>query len=157
MCGDQLLNVTFSFLSAGCIRWTGFVPIRVSCRRHRRRVGGLSMLYKVNWNSNHCLFSELPSASTKYNIPELQSQLTHWSLKYQGVQRPNLLSLRWLRFDCGTGTLDGFKGTVSHWLLPWVVFSSISVEQMLVGLQKQLIHNFVFPHLGLLLVLIIII
>ena len=32
---------------------------------HRRRVTGLSMLYKVNLNSNHCLFSELPSASTR--------------------------------------------------------------------------------------------
>ena len=26
-CGGQLLNVTFSFLSARCIRWPGFVPI----------------------------------------------------------------------------------------------------------------------------------
>ena len=32
---------------------------------HQRRVAGLSMLYKVNSNSNHCLFSELPSASTR--------------------------------------------------------------------------------------------
>ena len=31
-CGGQLLNVTFSFLSAMCIRWPGFVPIKVSCR-----------------------------------------------------------------------------------------------------------------------------
>ena len=28
---------------------------------HRRHVAGLSMLYKVNSNSNHCLFSELLS------------------------------------------------------------------------------------------------
>ena len=32
---------------------------------HRRRVAGLSMLYKVKLNSNHCLFSEVPSASTR--------------------------------------------------------------------------------------------
>ena len=32
---------------------------------HRRRVARLSMLYKVNANSQHCLFSELPSASTR--------------------------------------------------------------------------------------------
>ena len=32
---------------------------------HRRRVVGLSMLYKVNSNSNHCRFSELPSAFTR--------------------------------------------------------------------------------------------
>ena len=31
---------------------------------HRRRVAGLSMLYKVNSNSNYCLFSLLLSAST---------------------------------------------------------------------------------------------
>ena len=32
---------------------------------YRRRVVGLSLLYKANSNSNHCLFSELPSASTR--------------------------------------------------------------------------------------------
>ena len=32
--------------------------------RHRSRVAGLNMLYKVNSNYNHCLFSELPSAFT---------------------------------------------------------------------------------------------
>ena len=31
---------------------------------HRRRVARLSMLHKVILNSNHCLFSELPYAST---------------------------------------------------------------------------------------------
>ena len=31
----------------------------------RRNVVGLSMLYKVNSNSIHCLFIELPSASTR--------------------------------------------------------------------------------------------
>ena len=30
---------------------------------HRRHVAALCMLYKVNSNSNHCLFSELKSAS----------------------------------------------------------------------------------------------
>ena len=60
-CVGQLLNVAFSFLSARCIRWPGFVLIRVSFRCHRRRVANLSMLYKSNSNFNHCLFSELPS------------------------------------------------------------------------------------------------
>ena len=32
---------------------------------HRRHVAALCMLCKVNLNSNHCLFSELPSASVK--------------------------------------------------------------------------------------------
>ena len=32
---------------------------------HRRHVAALCMFYKVNSNSNHCLFSELPSASVR--------------------------------------------------------------------------------------------
>ena len=32
---------------------------------HRRRVAWLSMLYKLNSNSNHCLFSQLSSAPTR--------------------------------------------------------------------------------------------
>ena len=32
---------------------------------HRHRVAALCMLYKVNSNSNHCLFGELPSASVR--------------------------------------------------------------------------------------------
>ena len=32
---------------------------------HRRRVSGFSMLYKINSNSNHSMFSDLPSVSTK--------------------------------------------------------------------------------------------
>ena len=32
---------------------------------HRRRVARLSMFYKVNANSDHCLFIELPTASTR--------------------------------------------------------------------------------------------
>ena len=49
------------------------------------------MLYMLNLNSNHCLFSELPSASTiEFDLPELRQQLIYWSLNYQGVERPNL-------------------------------------------------------------------
>ena len=95
---------------------------------HRRRVAGLRMLYKVNSNSNHCLFSELPSASTRVRHAKLRQQLIHWSLKYQGVERPNLQGLSCLvRFECGmafptlcltperwTGTLD-WKGADNRW------------------------------------------
>ena len=35
---------------------------------HRRRVAGLSMSYKVNSNSNYCLFSELPYASCRVRL-----------------------------------------------------------------------------------------
>ena len=64
-CGGQLLNVTFSFLSERCIRWPGFVPIRISCR----------CAIDVVWQGLVCftrlirtpiiLFSELPSAPTR--------------------------------------------------------------------------------------------
>ena len=38
----------------------------------------------------------------EFDIPELQPQLIHCSLKYQGVERPNMLGLScWLRFECG--------------------------------------------------------
>ena len=92
-------------MSAKCIRWPGFVPIRVFLLLcHRRRVAGLSMLYKVNSNSNYCLFSELPSASTRVRTcrPRFECGMTFLTL-----------------FD--PGTLDGFKGAVNRWLLPWVV------------------------------------
>ena len=58
---------------------------------HRRREAGLSMLYKINSNSNHCLSASFYLLLLEFDIPELQPQLIHWSLKYQGVERPNLL------------------------------------------------------------------
>ena len=54
---------------------------------HWRHVAALWMLYKVNSNSNHCLFGELPSASVRVR---LRLWLIHWSLKYKGVERLNL-------------------------------------------------------------------
>ena len=57
---------------------------------HRRRVAMLVMLYKVNSNSNHRLFSELNLLRLEFDIVELRPRLIHWSLKYQGVERPNL-------------------------------------------------------------------
>ena len=44
-----------------------------------------------------------------------------------------------------TGTLDGLKGAVNRWLLPQLYFLQFSVAQVLVGLRKKLINNFVFP------------
>ena len=43
-----------------------------------------------------------------------------------------------------TGTLDEFKGAVNHRCRPEFVFQ-FSVEQIIVGLRKQFINNFVFP------------
>ena len=69
---------------------------------HRRCIAGPSMLYKVNANSNDCLFSELPSLSTRVQHPELWPQLIHWRLKYQRVECPNLQGVSSKhRFECG--------------------------------------------------------
>ena len=43
-----------------------------------------------------------------------------------------------------TGMLDGSKGAVNRWLLPRVCFF-FSVAQVLMGLGKQFLTNFVFP------------
>ena len=119
-CGGLLLYVIFSLSSATCIRciseflvvvYQSFLSL---C--HRRHVATLSMLYKVNSNSNHCLFSELPSVSAR--VRHL------WN------------SLPYIVFD--TGKLDVFKGAVNSWLLPWVVFFSFSHRRCLWGCEIYL-------------------
>ena len=120
---------------------------------HRRHVVGLSML-KVNSNSNHCLFSELPSAFTR--VRQTRPAAAAHPLEFEVSRcrksqfaRSFLPAQVWMwnyipytAFD--TRTLDGFKGAVNRWLLPWAVFS-FSVAQVLVRLRKQFINNFVFP------------
>ena len=84
---------------------------------HRRHVAGLCMLHKVNSNSNRCLFCELPSASSivRYTRATAADHL-NLSLKYQGVELPNLQGVSCRpKFEYGivptlfyTGTLDVF-------------------------------------------------
>ena len=62
---------------------------------HRRHAAALCMLYKVNSNSNHCLFSELPTASVRVRHTELQLQAAAHPLELEvsrcnRVERPNL-------------------------------------------------------------------
>ena len=95
---------------------------------HRRHVAALCMLYKVNSNSNHCLFSELPSASVSVrNTPaasashplqfEVSRRRTSQFAKcFLPAQTRVWNDLQYIVFD--TGTLDGFKGAVKRWLLP---------------------------------------
>ena len=136
-CGRQLLNVAFSGLNARCIRWPSFVPIRVSwhcvvwlgivcCTRFIRT------LITVCSRSFHLLLLE-------FDIPELRPQLIHWSLKYQGVARPNLkgISCR-LRFECGM-TFPTLCLTQERWMgsrVPPSVLFSFSVAKVLVGFRK---------------------
>ena len=45
-----------------------------------------------------------------------------------------------------TGTQDGSKGVVNHWLLPLVVLSSVSVAQVLVGFAKAIYKPLCLSH-----------
>ena len=97
--GCQLLNLTVSFLRARCIRSIGFYRFLSFC--HRRHVAGRIMLYKVNSNSNHCRVRELRSASTRVRHTRAAAA-AHPLVKYQGVERPNLLDLSCrIMFECG--------------------------------------------------------
>ena len=44
-----------------------------------------------------------------------------------------------------TGTLDGFKGAVNRWLLPWVVFSSVFRGRGACGVAKAIYKQLCFP------------
>ena len=95
---------------------------------HRLRVAGLSMLFKVNSNSNHCLSSELPSASSRvrqirasaaahlleFEVSMCRMSKFAWSFLPAEVRLWN--DLPYTVFD--TGTLDGFKGAVYRCFLP---------------------------------------
>ena len=125
----HLLNVTFSFLSARCIRWPVFVPIRVSCR----------CVIDVVWLGLVCstrLIRTLTTVSSEgfdllpleFDIPELRPQLIHWSFEVSRCRTCQFVrsslppqvrmwnDLPYTVFD--TGTLDEFTGAVNRWLLP---------------------------------------
>ena len=121
---------------------------------HRRRVAGHSMLYKINLNSNHCLFSELPSASTR--VGHTRSAAATFSLKYEVTRcRASQFARSFLPTEVRmwndlsytgieTGTLDGFEGAVNRWLLPRVEFSSVCFS----GCESNY-EQLCFSHLGL--------
>ena len=108
-----LLNVIFSFSSSWCIRRPGFALIGVTCRCQ-------CMVYEVNSNANHCMFSELSRCRT--------SQFARCFLPAQARMRNNLT---YAVFD--TGTLYVFYGVVNRWLLPGVVFFSFPWRRCLWG------------------------
>ena len=111
---------------------------------HRRHVAGLCTLDKVNSNSNHCLFSELPPAVTRvrYTRATLAAHLLVFKVSIcrtsqfsrcflpAHVRKSN--ELLYTVFE--TGTLEGFKEAVKSLLLPRVVFFQFPVAQVLVGL-----------------------
>ena len=95
---------------------------------HRRCATRLSLLYKVNSSSNYCLFSELPSASTRVRHSRAAAathplefevsrcRMSQFARSFLPAQDRLWNNLSYTVFD--TGTLDGFKGAVNRWLLP---------------------------------------
>ena len=134
---------------------------------HRRHVASLCMAYKVNWNSNHCLYSELPSVSVR--VRQNRAAAAAHPLEFE-VSRCRtsqfarcFLSAQarvWNDLPCtlfDTRTLDGFKGAQSLVILyiPEFVFQFFVAQ---VHVAKVIYKQFCFSHLGLcLLVLKIII
>ena len=113
------------------------------------------MLLKVNSKSHHCLFGDLPSDSNRVQHTELRQQLIHFSLKYQGVERPNLLDLSCrLRFKCGM-TFPTLCLTPERWMgsgmqeavgyFPELCFLQVSEAQLLVGLRTAIYKQLCFP------------
>ena len=130
------------------------------------------MLIKLSWQLNiqyicyvktliHLLLLE-------FDIPELWLQLIHLSLKYQGVERPNLqgVSCR-RRFECGMTRWPSLhclwyqnsEWVQACWLLPWVMFYFVFCVTGACGVAKAT-YKQLFSHLGpvqLVLIIIIII
>ena len=149
LCGSRLLNVTFSFLSARCIRWPGFFPIRVSCRCGSDVVwlGLLCCTRFIRTLITGCSAS-FHLLLREFHILELRPLLIHWSLKYQSVERPNLLGLTSrLTFEYGM-TFPSLCLTPVRWMGSMVqstvgcfselCFLQFSVVQVLVGCDSNL-------------------
>ena len=154
-CGGQLLNVIFSFMSARRIWWPGFVPIRVFVDVSSASCAKISILYKVNSNSYRCLFSELPSASSRVRhtrdaaaahpleFEASRCRTTSFARSFLPAQVRLWNDLPYTVFD--TGTLDGFKGAVNPWLL---VFCNFPWRRCLWG-SEGIYKRLCFSHLSL--------
>ena len=121
------MSPSASWAPARCIRWPGFVLIRVSCRC----VIDVMLLSWISCTRSiqtliTVFFASLHLLPLKIDILELRPQRNHCSLKYQGAERPNLqcVSCR-PRFVCRMTSpklsfipeiwLYGFKGAVNRW------------------------------------------
>ena len=134
---------------------------------HRRYLALLCMLYKVNSNSNHSLFRDLPSASSRvrhtraaaaahpFEFKESRCCTSLFARSFLPAQVQMWSDLPYTVFD--TGTLDGFKGAVDRWLLPCIVFCSVFRDINACGVAKAIYKQFFPPLRPVLLILIIII
>ena len=125
---------------------------------HQPNVAALWMLYKINSNSSHYLFSELPSASVRvrHNRAAAAAHPLEFEVSRWGVERPNLQGVfcrlrlvRWMTFPTMCLTLKRYMDLREQSIvdcIPVFVFQ-FSVVQVLMGLRKQFINNFC-SHLG---------
>ena len=152
----QLLNVTFSFMRARCIRWPGYVLIRVSCRCVIDvMLMGWACCTRLIWTLIAVCLASFYLLLLEFDILELQPHLIHWSLKYQGVERPNFQGISCRpRFECGiifptlcliSERCMGLRLQSTVGCFSELCFLQFSVAQVLAGLRKQLIKNFVSP------------
>ena len=101
--GGQLQNVTFNSSSARCIRWSIIALIRISCRCviDVMLLGCACCTMLIQSRTTVCSVSSL-LLQPEFDASELQPQPIHWSLKYQGVERPNLQGVSCRPgYDCG--------------------------------------------------------
>ena len=118
-CRHRRINArVWSFLSARCIHWPGFALNSFLSLRHRRRVAGLSVLYKVDANCNHSELSTASSRVRQTRAPAVAHPLEFEVSRCRSFQfaRGFLMAqvrmwddLSYTVFDAGT--LDGFKQT----------------------------------------------
>ena len=151
-CGGPLLNAIFCFSSAMCIRWPGFALIRLSCRcvidvmfLHcvccKRIIWTRIMVCSVSF---HLLLSEfdIPRAAAAAHPLEFEvswCKTSQFARRFLPVLTRVWNDLPYTVFD--TGSLDGFKGAVNHWLLPWVCFSVFTWRRCLWGRVSNLLKK----------------
>ena len=132
---------------------------------HRRHVAVLCMSYKVNFNSNHCLFSELPSPSVRgrhswaaaaahpLELEVSRCRTSQFARCFLPAQTRVWNVLSYTVFD--TGMFDEFKGAVNCWMLPCSLFFCFPWRRCLWGCVSNLWRILFFPLGPVLLVLII--
>ena len=149
-CGGLLLNLIFSFSSARCFRWPGYMLISVSFRfvidvmlLHRECCTRLiRTIIIVQWAYIcFCLSSTYPNYGPAATAHPLEFEVSRCRTSQFARSFLPALTRVWNHlpyavFD--SGTLDGFKGAVNRWFLPRVVFFSFPWRWCLWGCDINL-------------------
>ena len=150
-CGGQLLNVIFSFLSDRCIQWLGFALIKVSgrcvidvmllglvCRTRLMRT--LITIYSASF---HLLLLEFDILELRpLEFEESWCRPSQFARCFLPAMVRIWNDLPYTLFWMGSRV----QSTIG--CFPMLSFLQFSVAQVLVGLLKQFINNFVFPALA---------